>query len=80
MAVQITKGDISFNEDDKNLFFELSTFTCSLSKTNKLIFKGSGSSHDDYVMSTAIALRCKEDFRFDANVYFNKRVQIKKFN
>lgn len=80
MAVQITKGDISFNENDKNLFFELSTFTCSLSKTNKLIFKGSGSNHDDYVMSTAIALRCKEDFRFDANVYFNKRVQIKKFN
>lgn len=80
LAVQIAKEEITFDEDDKQLFYQLSTFTATLSKTNKLVFKGAGSSHDDMVMSLAIALRCKTDYKYDKNIYFNKRVSLERIS
>ena len=73
LAVKIANKQISFNNDDKKLYSELSTFIVKYSKTNKLQFEAQAGFHDDYVMATAIALKCKEDYKFNTNISFAKR-------
>lgn len=78
MAVKIANEEISFNDNDKKLYSQLSTFIVKYSKTNKLQFEAQSGHHDDYVMATAIALQAKEDFKFTNNVTFAKASQIRK--
>lgn len=64
LAVAIANKDIHFLKADTKLFSELGDFVVTVSKTRKLTFAARGSGHDDRVMATAIALRCKDDFKY----------------
>jgi hypothetical protein len=63
LAVKIANKEIGFSNDDKGLFAELGRFVVKYSKTGKMQFEGASGSHDDRVMSLAIALRAREDFK-----------------
>lgn len=78
MAVKIAKKEITFDINDKLLYSELSTFICKYSKTRKIQFEAQSGHHDDTVMATAIALKCKEDFKYTNNITFAKRNIVKK--
>lgn len=73
LAVQIAKKEISFDVNDSITYDQLATFTCKPSKTGKLTFAAQAGYHDDRVMATAIALRAKQDYKYDKNVYFNRK-------
>lgn len=60
LAMEIVKKKIHFIKNDSKLYNELSNFVVTTSKTRKLVFNGRNS-HDDMVMSLAIALKCKND-------------------
>ena len=64
MAVTIANREIFFNNEDTELYSQFGTFICKISKTKKLTFAAQEGKHDDRIMSLAIALRCKEDFKF----------------
>lgn len=64
MAVAISNKEIYFNNDDKGLFAELGRFVVKYTKTGKMQFEGASGSHDDRVLSCAIALRCRDDFKY----------------
>ena len=64
MAVAIANKEVHFLKSDKKLYNELGDFVVTVSKTRKLTFAARGSGHDDRVMATAIALRCKSDFKY----------------
>lgn len=64
LAVEIANRHINFNNDDKGLFGELGKFIVKYSKTGKMQFEGASGSKDDRVMSLAIALKCKNDFKY----------------
>lgn len=61
LAVIIANKGIYFNEEDKELFSQFSTFICKISKTKKLTFGAKEGFHDDRILSLAIALKAKED-------------------
>lgn len=63
LAVKIANGDIHFQKNDEKLHNELANFVVTVSKTRKLTFQGRNT-HDDRVMSLAIALKAKEDFKY----------------
>lgn len=63
LAVAIANREIHFEKDDKMLSEELEGFVCTSTKGNRLKFEGLGTK-DDRVMSLAIALKCKNDFKF----------------
>ena len=71
LAVAIANKDIHFLKADTKLFSELGDFVVTVSKTRKLTFAARGSGHDDRVMATAIALRCKDDFKYTGNKNMN---------
>ena len=62
LAVEIANHKIHFMKSDKKLFDELGNFVVTVSKSRKLTFAARGNGHDDTVMATAIALKCKQDF------------------
>lgn len=64
LAVEIANKDIHFLKNDMKLYNELGNFVVSVSKSRKLTFAARGSGHDDRVLATAIALKCKTDFRY----------------
>lgn len=59
LAIDISKQDIYFNNNNKILYTQLSTFIYKYTKTGKVQLMASGSNHDDTVLSLAIALECK---------------------
>lgn len=61
LMMEIANDNITFDETNRLLFSELSTFTCKYSKNGNMQFQGIGNSHDDTVMSLAIALQAKND-------------------
>lgn len=63
LAVDIANKEVHFERKNTKLFNELSNFVVSVSKSRKLTFAARGSGHDDRVLSLAIALRCKNDFK-----------------
>ena len=71
LAVHIANKDIYFNNDDKALFSEFGRFVVKFTKTGRMQFEGISGTHDDRVLSLAIALRCKEDFKFTGNNNMN---------
>ena len=71
LAVDIERKAISFDNEDKELYAQLGQFVVSFTKTGKMSFQAYGRAHDDRVMSLAIALKCKEDFKYDATKNIN---------
>ena len=63
LAVEIANKGIHFLKNDMKLYNELGNFVVTVSKSRKLTFAARGNGHDDRVMATAIALKCKDDFR-----------------
>lgn len=64
LAVAIANKDIHFSSEDTELFSQFGTFICKVSKSRKLTFAAMDGKHDDRVMSLAIALQCKNDFKY----------------
>ena len=64
LAVAIANKDVHFLKSDTETYNELGNFVVTVSKTRKLTFAARGNGHDDRVMATAIALRCREDFKY----------------
>lgn len=56
LASLIEQNKIHFNKDDTALYSQFSTFQAFLSKTKHLILQGKQGSHDDRIMSLAMAV------------------------
>ena len=61
LAVEISKGEIFFNEMDKSLYSEFGTFVATYTKGGHLQFGAISGKHDDRIMSLAIGLKCKKE-------------------
>ena len=64
MAVEIANRNVHFVKSNTKLYDELGNFVVTVSKSRKLTFAARGSGHDDMVMATAIALKCRDDFKY----------------
>lgn len=64
LAVSIANKDVHFLKNDMKTYNELGNFVVTVSKSRKLTFAARGSGHDDRVMATAIAHKCREDFKY----------------
>lgn len=64
LAVSIANKDVHFLKDDMKTYNELGDFIVTVSKSRKLTFAARGSGHDDRVMATAIAHKCRNDFKY----------------
>jgi hypothetical protein len=78
LQVLISNKNISFNKNNTLLKSELGTFTYKLTKNGNITFAAIDGFHDDTIMSLAMALQAKEDFKFTNNVTFAKASQIRK--
>lgn len=70
LAVQMSKNEIWFNEEDVDLKNEFGTFICRISKNGTMQFEAMNGKHDDRVLSLAIANKCKSDFDVRSNKSF----------
>lgn len=66
MAVKIANKEIHFNNDDNGLFAELGSFIVKYTKSGRMQFEAQSGKHDDKVLSACIALRCKNDLKYNA--------------
>lgn len=66
LAVEIANKNLHFLKSDTKLYDELGNFVVTVSKSRKLTFAARGSGHDDRVLATAIALKCRENFKYNA--------------
>ena len=64
LAVAIDNNEIHFEEDNRLLYSELSTFTFKLTKGGNITYAARDGYHDDTVTSLGIALQCREDFKY----------------
>ena len=64
LAVKIVNKEIHFNKEDTELYSQFGTFVCKISKSKKLTFAAQDGKKDDMVMATAIALKCRNDFKY----------------
>ena len=64
LAVDIANNNIHFEENNKLLYSELSTFTFKLTKTGNITYAAKDGYHDDTVTSLGICLQCREDFKY----------------
>ena len=64
LAVSIANKDVHFLKDDMKTYNEFGNFVVTVSKSRKLTFAARGSGHDDRVMATAIAHKCRNDFKY----------------
>lgn len=64
LAVDIANNQIHFEEDNKLLYSELSTFTFKLTKGGNITYAARDGFHDDTVTSLGVCLQCREDFRY----------------
>ena len=64
LAVAIANNEIHFEESNKLLYSELSTFTFKLTKGGNITYAARDGYHDDTVTSLGICLQCREDFKF----------------
>ena len=71
MAVEIANKNVHFLKNDMKLYNELGNFVVSVSKSRKLTFAARGNGHDDRVMATAIAIKCRDDFKFSGKNMLN---------
>lgn len=64
LAVDIANNEIHFEEDNRLLYSELSTFTFKLTKSGNITYAARDGYHDDTVTSLGICLQCREDFKY----------------
>ena len=64
LAVDIANHTIHFEEDNRLLYGELSTFTYKLTKAGNITYAARDGFHDDTVTSLGICLQCREDFKY----------------
>ena len=80
LAVSIANKDVHFLKNDMKTYNELGNFVVTVSKSRKLTFAARGSGHDDRVMATAIAHKCRNDFKYvGENNYHFVKMNIKQF-
>lgn len=72
LAIAFTDKKISLQQSNQLLYNQLGTFSYSYTKYGKLILKGIGNTHDDTVMSLAIALRALTDGNTTGQYTHNK--------
>ena len=65
LAVDIANNAIHFEEDNRLLYSELSTFTFKLTKGGNITYAARDGYHDDTVTSLGICLQCRDDFKSD---------------
>ena len=65
MAVKIANKEIHFNKDDNGLFAELGSFIVKYTKSGRMQFEAQSGKHDDRILSACIALRCKNDVKYN---------------
>lgn len=73
LQVLIANKNISFNTDNDLLKSQLGTYTFKLTKNGNITFNAMSGFHDDTIMSLAIAIQAKEDFKYNNNITFVKR-------
>ena len=71
LAVDIANNEISFEEDNRLLYSELSTFTFKLTKGGNITYAAKDGYHDDTVTSLGICLQCKNDFKYAGKINVN---------
>lgn len=76
LALRIAQNRIFFNEADNDLFSQFGTFLCKFTKTKKLQFEAMAGSHDDRIMSLAIALQAKLDYDYKYTKTFASVIKI----
>ena len=64
LAVDIANNAIHFEEDNKLLYSELSTFTFKLTKGGNITYAARDGFHDDTVTSLGVCLQCRNDFKY----------------
>ena len=64
LAVSIANKNVHFLKNDMKTYNEFGNFVVTVSKSRKLTFAARGSGHDDRVMATAIAHKCRQDFKY----------------
>lgn len=64
LSVAIANNKIHFEEDNRLLFSELSTFTFKLTKGGNITYAARDGYHDDTVTSLGVCLQCREDFKY----------------
>lgn len=65
IAVDIANNAIHFEEDNRLLYSELSTFTFKLTKGGNITYAAKEGYNDDTVTSLGICLQCREDFKYN---------------
>ena len=63
LAVDIANNRIHFEEDNRLLYSELSTFTFKLTKSGNVTYAAKDGYHDDTVTSLGVCLQCRQDFK-----------------
>ena len=71
LSVLIANNNIHFEEENRLLYSELSTFTFKLTKSGNITYAAKEGYHDDTVTSLGIALQCKEDFKVSGSPNIN---------
>lgn len=71
LAVDIANNEIHFEEDNKLLYSELSTFTFKLTKGGNITFAAKEGYNDDTVTSLGVCLQCREDFKYSGHPNLN---------
>lgn len=66
LAVDIANNAIHFEDDNKLLYSELSTFTFKLTKGGNITYAARDGYHDDTVTSLGICLQCHQDFKLNS--------------
>lgn len=80
LAVDIANNAIHFEEDNRLLYSELSTFTFKLTKAGNITYAAKEGYHDDTVTSLGVCLQCREDFKYTGeNNYHFVKMNIKQF-
>lgn len=79
MAVKIANKEIIFDKNDNGLFAELGSFIVKYTKAGRMQFEAQSGKHDDRILSACIALRCKNDVKYNKmtnNNFINMGVRL----
>ena len=77
LQVLIANKDITFNEDNDMLKSQLGTYSYKLTKNGNITFNAMSGFKDDAIMSLAMAIKAKEDFKTTNNISFIKKNILK---
>ena len=67
LAVDIANNEIHFEEDNRLLYSELSTFSFKITKSGNITYAAREGYHDDTVTSLGICLQCRKDFKLSGS-------------